>query len=111
MPGRYGHLERRIADEQQTFARPLRSLLRGAAVSCDQARPVAEVAALMRTKGIGSVIVLDGAQQPVGIVTSHDIVSTLADGAGTRPVSERMTPQPRALPAHALAHQGALLMR
>jgi len=110
MPGRYGHLERRIADEQQTFARPLRSLLRGAAVSCDQARPVAEVAALMRTKGIGSVIVLDGAQQPVGIVTSHDIVSTLADGAGTRPVSERMTREPRALPAHALAYEAALLM-
>ncbi|MEX0637743.1 MAG: CBS domain-containing protein, partial [Burkholderiales bacterium] len=87
MPGRYGHLERRIADEQQTFARPLRSLLRGAAVTCDQARPVAEVAALMRAKGVGSVIVLDDAQRPVGIVTSHDIVSTLADGAGTRPVS------------------------
>ncbi|HEU4645893.1 MAG TPA: DUF294 nucleotidyltransferase-like domain-containing protein [Burkholderiales bacterium] len=110
MPGRYDHLERRIAEEQQTFARPLRSLLRGVTITCDQARPVAEVAALMRTKGVGSVIVLDGAQRPVGIVTSHDIVSTLADGAGTRPVAERMTREPRTLPAHALAYEAALLM-
>lgn len=110
MPGRYDHLERRIAEEQQTFARPLRSLLRGVTITCDQARPVAEVAALMRAKGVGSVIVLDGAQRPVGIVTSHDIVSTLADGAGTRPVAERMTREPRTLPAHALAYEAALLM-
>jgi len=110
MPGRYDHLERRIAEEQQTFARPLRSLLRGVTITCDQARPVAEVAALMRAKGVGSVIVLDGAQRPVGIVTSHDIVSTLADGAGARPVAERMTREPRTLPAHALAYEAALLM-
>jgi CBS domain-containing protein len=110
MPGRYDHLERRIAEEQQTFARPLRSLLRGVTITCDQARPVAEVAALMRAKGVGSVIVLDGAQRPVGIVTSHDIVSALADGAGARPVAERMTREPRALPAHALAYEAALLM-
>lgn len=110
MPGRYDHLERRIADEQQTFARPLRSLLRGVTITCDQARPVAEVAALMRAKGVGSVIVLDSAQRPIGIVTSHDIVSTLADGAGARPVAERMTREPRTLPAHALAYEAALLM-
>jgi CBS domain-containing protein len=110
MPGRYGHLERRIAEEQQTFALPLRSLLRGATVTCDEGRPVAEVAALMRAKGVGSVIVLDGAQRAVGIVTSHDLVSTLADGAGARPVAERMTREPRALPAHALAYEAALLM-
>jgi len=110
MPGRYDHLERRIAEEQQTFARPLRSLLRGVTITCDQARPVAEVAALMRAKGVGSVIVLDGAQRPIGIVTSHDIVSTLADGAGARPVAERMTREPRTLPAHALAYEAALLM-
>ena len=110
MPGRYAHLERRIADEQQTFARPLRSLLRGAAVTCDEARPVAEVAALMRAKGVGSVIVLDGAKRPVGIVTSHDLVSALADGAGAQSVAERMTRAPRALPAHAFAYEAALLM-
>ena len=110
MPSRYDHLERRIAGEQQTFARPLRSLVHGAAVVCDAARPISEVAALMRAKGVGSVVVLDGAGRPAGVITSHDLVGALADGAGAQRVAERMTPAPFALPDHALAYEAALAM-
>jgi len=110
MPGRYSHLERRIADEQQTFARPLRSLLRGAPVTCGEAHTGTEVAALMRAKGVGSVVVLDDAQRPLGIITSHDLVGILAEGAGDRPATERMSREPRTLPAHALAYEAALVM-
>ena len=42
---KYGHLERRIADEQQTFARPLRTLVRRDAVVCDEATAISQVAA------------------------------------------------------------------
>ncbi|MGH8674042.1 MAG: DUF294 nucleotidyltransferase-like domain-containing protein, partial [Burkholderiales bacterium] len=110
MPSRYSHLERRIAGEQQTFARPLRSLVHRAPVVCDEARSVAEVAALMRENGVGSVVVLDTARQPAGVVTSHDLVGALADGAGATRVAERMTRAPFALPAHALAYEAALAM-
>lgn len=110
MPTRYSHLERRIADEQQTFARPLRSLLRRPAVVCDAARTVAEAAALMRAEQVGSLVVLGDAGRPAGILTSHDLVGALADGAGARPIAERMTREPFALPAHALAYEAALAM-
>lgn len=109
MTGRYSHLERSIAGEQQTFARPLRSLVRGEAVTCGAAGSVADAAALMRAKGVGSLVVTEGGQ-PVGILTSHDLVAALADGAGARPVAERMTREPFSLPAHALAYEAALAM-
>jgi len=107
---KYGHLERRIAGEQQTFARPLRSLVRGAAVVCDETRLISEVAALMRAENVGSVVVVDGAGRPAGVITSHDLVSALADGAGAQQVAERMSREPFALPAHALAYEAALAM-
>ena len=96
-------LDRRIASEQQTFARPLRSLVRAEPVVCDRARPIAEAAALMQAKGVGSVIVVDAAGRPEGILTSHDLVGAVAEGAGAKPVAERMTRDPFTLPAHALA--------
>jgi CBS domain-containing protein len=105
----YGHLERRIADEQQTFARPLRSLLRRGPVVCEAMRSIAEAAALMRAKGVGSLVVAEG-ERPVGILTSHDLVAALAEGAGAQPVAERMTREPFSLPAHALAYEAALAM-
>jgi len=110
MPDRYRHLEGRIAAEQQTFARPLRSLLRGPPVVCDAACTIARAAALMRTRSVGSVVVLDASRQPAGVITSHDLVGALADGAGGDPVARRMTRVPFALPAHALAYEAALAM-
>jgi CBS domain-containing protein len=107
---KYGHLERRIADEQQTFARPLRTLVRREAVVCGEAAPIAEVAATMRAEGVGSIVVLDQARRPAGILTSHDIVAALADGAAARPAAERMTRDPLTLPGHALAYEAALAM-
>ena len=53
---RYGSLDRRLADEQQTFARSLRSLVQRAAVTCEASRTLAEVAAPMRSQGVGSVL-------------------------------------------------------
>lgn len=110
MPGKFDQEERRIAGEQQTFARPLRSLLRGAPVTCDAALTIAEAAALMRTEGVGSVIIVDAAGRPAGILTSHDMVRALADGAGAQPVAERMSRDPFTLPAHALAYEAAVAM-
>jgi CBS domain-containing protein len=110
MPNRFSHLERRIASEQQTFARPLRTLLRGAPVVCEEALPIRQAARLMRAKNVGSLVVVDGEKRPVGIVTSHDLVGALADDAGAVRVAERMTRAPFALPAHALAYEAALAM-
>jgi CBS domain-containing protein len=103
-------LDRRLADEQQTFARPLRSLVQRAPVICDAQRTLAEVAALMRAQRIGSVVVVDGSARPLGIVTSHDMVRVAAEDAQHKRVTELMTPDPVALPPHALAYEAAMLM-
>ncbi len=103
-------LDRRLAGEQQTFARPLRSLVQRAPVTCDAQRTLAEVAALMRSEGVGSVVVVDAGARPLGIVTSHDMVRVTAEDARHRPAAEIMTRDPVSLPSHALAYEAAILM-
>ena len=103
-------LERRLAEEQQTFARPLRSLVQRPAVTCEAGRSVAEAAALMRAQGVGSVVVVDAQARPVGIVTSHDMIRVAAESGGARPVAEIMSSDPVSLPAHAFAYEAAVTM-
>lgn len=107
---KHGLLERRLAEEQQTFARPLRSLVPRAAVTCDMDCTLSQAAELMRAQGVGSVVALDSRSQPVGIVTSHDMVGVVAEGAGVRRVAEIMSPDLVSLPAHALAFEAAVMM-
>lgn len=110
MPEKYGQLERRLAGEQQTFARPLRSLVQRAPVTCGEQVPVAEAAALMRREGVGSVVVLDAQARPAGILTSHDMVRVAAEDAAARPVAELMSRDPVSLPGHSLAYEAAVTM-
>ena len=55
-------------------------MMTASVVTADPATPVREVAALMRERNVGSVVLVrDG--EPVGIVTDRDLtVSVLADG-------------------------------
>jgi CBS domain-containing protein len=58
----------------------IREVMTASVVTADPATPVREVAALMRERNVGSVVLVrDG--EPVGIVTDRDLtVSVLADG-------------------------------
>ena len=94
-------LERRIAEEQQAFARPLRSLVKRPAVTCKPELTVAEAAAAMRGQEVGSLVVIDAAARPIGIVTEHDIVGAIAVERSSHAVAQVMTPEPFALPGHA----------
>ena len=105
-----GFLERRLAGEQQVLARALRSLVRQPPVTCAGTRTVREAVALMHARGVGSVIVVDGAGRPEGIFTTQDLVRAAAGELEARPVAELMTPAPFGLPGHALAYEAALAM-
>jgi CBS domain-containing protein len=107
---KHAPLDHRLAGEQQTFARPLYSLVQRAPVTCDGQRTLAEVAALMRAGRVGSVVVVDDSARPVGIVTSHDMVRVTAEDARQKRVTEIMTRDPVGLPSHALAYEAAILM-
>jgi CBS domain-containing protein len=60
----------------------IREVMTASVVTADPATPVREVAALMRERNVGSVVLVrDGA--PAGIVTDRDLtLSVLADGRG-----------------------------
>lgn len=110
MTASFAQLERRIAEEQQTLARPLRSLLGRAPVVCTPELPAMQAAALMRAERVGSLVVVDAAARPIGIVTSRDLLDALAADGGARPIGKGMTPSPFSLPPHALAYEAALAM-
>jgi CBS domain-containing protein len=103
-------LERRLAGEQQTLARPLRLLVRRPPVTCDPVKTVAAAAALMHAEGTGSVVVVDDAGRPIGIFTERDLVPAAAGGRLGEPLGEAMTRDPLALPGHTPAYEAALAM-
>ena len=105
-----GRLEHRLADEQRSFARPLRALLSRPPVTCTAERSMAQVAALMQVEKVGSVVIVDAQVRPMGIVTSQDLVRAAANAGLARPAADYMTPDPLSLPSHALAYEAAVLM-
>ena len=95
-----------------SLAAPLRSLIRRPPVSCRRGTPVREVLAVMAAQRIGSMVVVDEAQAPVGVFTLHDVLSRVAVPQldQDRPIDEVMTADPAALRSDHLAHDAALLM-
>jgi CBS domain-containing protein len=73
-----GFLERRLAGEQQVLARSLRSLIRQPPITCTGAHTVRAAVSLMHDRGVGSVVVVDGAGCPEGIFTTQDLVEAAA---------------------------------
>lgn len=104
-------LAARVAGDT-SLATPLRSLIRRPPVSCPRGTPVREVLAAMDTQRIGSMVVVDGAQVPVGVFTLHDVLSRVAvpQIEQARPIDDVMTPAPAALRCDQLAQDAALLM-
>ncbi|MFN7105968.1 MAG: CBS domain-containing protein [Pyrobaculum sp.] len=53
-------------------------LLKSSVISCQEDEPIECVVAKMYTSNVGSVVVVDKANSPVGIVTERDIVRFIA---------------------------------
>ena len=104
-----GLLERRLAGEQQTLAQPLRTLIQKEPVVCREGASVREVVALMDSREVGSVVVVDPLSRPIGMFTTRDLVAIAARGLD-EPVAGVMTRSPFTLPAHAMAYEAALAM-
>jgi CBS domain-containing protein len=102
--------ERQLAGEQQTFARPLRLLVRRAPVTCDPGDSIGVAAARMRAEGVGSVVMTDAAGRPIGIFTERDLIPAALEGRLGQPLGEVMTRDPLGLPGHTPAYEAALAM-
>lgn len=110
MPQKNILLDHRLAGEQQTLARPLRSLLRNPPVVCRENQTVREAVAIMHAQGVGSVVVVGADSRAVGIFTERDLLAAVARDLDTRSVAEVMTGTPVSLPPHAFAYEAALAM-
>lgn len=107
---RRDELKHRVAGERQAFALSLGSLVTRAPVVCDAHTTLGEAARIMRSRDVGSVVVVDAEGRPLGIVTTRDLVDIVAAGGGERPVSKLMSRDLVTLPSTAFAYEAALTM-
>lgn len=91
---------------------PLRDILARAPVTCGPDTPIRVAIQRMHGEKVGSIVVCDGEQRPLGIFTLHDLLALLAssDPALDAPIRGVMTPNPVGLPAHARGFEAAITM-
>jgi len=100
------------ATEQQAMNRALRDLVKQPPVACSENTPLETALHAMHQARVGSIVIVDGTQRPVGIFTRHDVLDrvALASRPLTDPVSTVMTSAPATLPADARAYEAVMLI-
>ncbi|MDP2432037.1 MAG: DUF294 nucleotidyltransferase-like domain-containing protein [Pseudomonadota bacterium] len=100
------------SSDQQSMSSTLETLIRREPVTCAPETSLREVLETMHKLGIGSMVAVDENRKPVGIFTLHDVLNRVALAEVSLDVlfSTVMSPNPRTLPPHALAHDAALVM-
>jgi CBS domain-containing protein len=111
----HGQVRRQFSEravDQQTLLQPVRTLIRRAAVSCEAATPIRAALERMRTEGVGTIAVVDGAQRPIGIFTLTDLMVrvVLAGHDLSGPVAAVMTPNPGAVDEETTAQEAIAVM-
>jgi CBS domain-containing protein len=98
--------------EQQSLTSPLSAIIRRAPITCAPQTSVREVLEQMQESRIGSMVAVDAAGRPLGILTLPDVLERIAlpQIDLDQPVIGVMTTQLTTLPPHALAHEAALMM-
>jgi CBS domain-containing protein len=98
--------------EQQPLSSALARIIRTAPVTCLPDTSIRSALQMMREAHLGSMIVTDAAQCPLGIFTLHDLLQrvVLADLSVELPISRVMSSQPVSLPPNALAYEAAMVM-
>ena len=100
------------AAEQKTMNSPLAAIVKREPVSVEAAVPIRQVVEMMAERHLGSMVVVDQQQVPVGIFTLSDVLKRIVL-PGTpleQPISSVMSSVPQTLLLAANAHDAALLM-
>jgi len=100
------------AAEQKTMNSPLAMIVKREPVSVVPDTSIRQVVALMADRHLGSMVVVDAADQPVGIFTLSDVLKriVLPGTSLEQPISSVMSATPQTLPLAANAHDAALAM-
>lgn len=98
--------------QTHSLATSLRSLLRRAPISVPPSTTIRDALNLMHRERIGSIVVRDDAQRPIGIFTERDVVDRVALSMidQSRPIADVMTPNPVVLTGQATVFEAAQLM-
>ena len=98
--------------EQQTMNSPLASIIKKEPLAVTPETPVRQVIELMAARNLGSTIVVNTEQQPIGIFTQSDVLKriVLPEASLATPIRELMSPAPHTLPLAANAYDAALAM-
>ena len=98
--------------EQQTMNSPLASVIKKTPISVRRGTPVRAVVETMAARTIGSMIVVDDEEKPVGIFTQSDVLKriVLPGGSLDQPIEAVMSPHPHTLPLAATAYDAALAL-
>ncbi|TAG47053.1 MAG: CBS domain-containing protein [Betaproteobacteria bacterium] len=97
---------------EQQLPRTLQSLIRREAVSTLGNVKIRDALSLMQKNAIGSLVIVNAGNEPIGIITERDIVPrvVLADRSPDDAVETIATTPVATLPAHASSVEAALLM-
>ncbi len=91
---------------------PLAALVRRAPVTCAPRTPLRTALATMHAEHVGSMVVVDAAERPLGIFTLHDLLARAAEKnfVFETAIEKVMTRQPITLAPSDTAHDAALVM-
>ena len=80
-------------------------------IGCAPDTPLREAVRLMHEQHVGSIVIVDPAERPLGIFTLRDLRRVVADGVDlAQPISNLMTPRPFHLAPDASAFDAAIAM-
>jgi len=98
--------------EQQSLNAQLSGFLRSTVVSVSPQTSIREAMETMVAAKVGSVVVADAAQKPVGIFTQSDAMHRVVvpDYPTTAPIEEVMTTPPATISTHATMYEAMLSM-
>lgn len=91
---------------------PLSSLVRRVPVSCLPRTPIRAALQSMNAERVGSIVITDAQQKPLGVFTLHDLLARVStSGIGLEsPIEQVMTRRPLSLPPQAAVYEAAALM-
>ncbi|MBK3749950.1 putative nucleotidyltransferase substrate binding domain-containing protein [Stutzerimonas balearica] len=98
--------------EQYSLETAIGELARHHPVSCAPALPLREAVGLMHAENVGSIVIVDDEQHPLGIFTLRDLRRVIGSQQGDldQPISAFMTQEPFHLPPDATAFDAAIAM-
>ena len=101
-----------VSGGETSLNAPLSSLIRCAPVACEPKTPIREALLSMKNEHVGSIVITDSKQTPIGIFTLHDLLDRVATASISldSPIEQVMTRAPLTLSPQAALHEAAALM-